>query len=150
MCIHQWPSTHTISMVWQSLASLSEDLQSLWAIYKSFLEYWDHYCPSTLLECLLIPSDGPLNTIQFQYPPVMLPVAVHYHIFIVAFTCFAGPEAAMQVLVDMHTHPSGCTQLDHPCWTLCRTRWNEKCRENTQVHGDHTNRQSTCTSQLII
>ena len=27
--IHQWPSTHSISMVWQSLVSLSEDLQSL-------------------------------------------------------------------------------------------------------------------------
>ena len=74
--IHRWPSTHSISMVWQSLVSLPEDLQSLWAIYKSFLVYWDHYHPSTLLECPLIPSDTPLNT-RFQYPPVMLPDMVH-------------------------------------------------------------------------
>jgi len=32
----------------------------------------------------------------------MLPDTVHFHIFIVAFVRLAGPEAAMQVLVDMH------------------------------------------------
>jgi pentatricopeptide repeat protein len=99
--VSRWPSTHILTMVWQSLVSLSEDLQSLRALYHSFLDYWDRHRPSTSLERPSISSENPLPSIRFQYPPVMRPDTVHFHMFIVAFARLAGPEAAMQVLVDM-------------------------------------------------
>lgn len=99
---NRWPSTHTIAMVWQSVVAFAQDLRSLGLLYREFLDYWDRYQPSTTMEHWSTSDKGLPGNIRFQYPPVMKPDAVHFHVFITAFARLNGTDAVMQVMSDMH------------------------------------------------
>ncbi|KAF8491107.1 hypothetical protein JB92DRAFT_3128519 [Gautieria morchelliformis] len=97
----RWPSTHTIAMVWQSIVTFAQDIQSLGQVYRHFLDYWDRYSPSTSTNDWSVSPQGFPNNIRFQYPPIMKPDTVHFHVFLTAFARLSGTDVAMQVMSDM-------------------------------------------------
>lgn len=98
--INRWPSTHTLTMVWQSLVYLVRDLGTLQNLYRSFITYLDEHRPSTSSESQPIGAED-YTHMRFQYPPAMSPDTVHFHVFIMAFARIAGGDAAIKVISDM-------------------------------------------------
>ncbi|KAF8524340.1 hypothetical protein BU17DRAFT_84932 [Hysterangium stoloniferum] len=99
----RWPSTHTLTMVWQAIASFSSTRESLMNLYRSFLAYWDTHEGSRNTSTL---PDLSLKDIwyqiRFQHPPVMTPDTVMFHIFIVGFARLQESDAVLGVLEDMN------------------------------------------------
>ena len=99
---NRWPSTHTITVVWQSIVSFAQDPHSLGLLYRDFLDYWDRYRPSSSVEDWSVSPQGFPSSMRFQYPPIMKPDTVHFQVFIKAFARLSGTDAVMTVMSDMH------------------------------------------------
>lgn len=112
---NRWPSTHTIAMAWQSVVAFANDLQSLELLYREFLDYWDRYSPSSGMEDWQVSPKGFPSNIRFQYPPIMKPDAVHFHVFVSAFSRLQGAKGVMRVMNDMHARD---IRPDAHTWTV--------------------------------
>lgn len=101
----RFPSTHTLTMVWNALASLTADDTDLSSLYQTFLYNWDNHYPSphSSKPLPVIDTDQLWKNISIQYPPVITPDTVMFHVFISRFAKSGSADTTLAILKDMHS-----------------------------------------------
>ncbi|GJJ15027.1 hypothetical protein Clacol_009300 [Clathrus columnatus] len=99
----RFPSTHTLSIVWNALAALTANDAELSSLYQTFLYYWDNNYSSTSESLPSIDPDNLWKNISVQYPPVITPDTVMFHVFISRFAKSGKIDITLAILNDMHT-----------------------------------------------
>lgn len=98
----RFPSTHTLAMVWGALASLVESDTELSSLYETFLYHWDHN-HSSINPLPPVDTDRLWKNISIQYPPVITPDTVMFHVFISRFAKAGLTDVTLAILKDMHS-----------------------------------------------